>query len=131
MGVAMLSACASRSVTKPTTEAKTPVVLTEADNGATRTMKVGTSFDLRLKANATTGYSWALEKLPGTIVASRGEPEYIQYTHPEGMVGVGGTAVFHFMVQSAGKTTIKLNYARPWEKVAPAQTFVVTIDAQK
>jgi predicted secreted protein len=105
--------------------------LTEADDKTTVTLAVGSSFDIKLKGNPTTGYSWVVEKAEGSAVAQKGEQEYVQDKGTEGRAGAGGAMTFHFEVKEAGKATIALGYLRPWEKEKPIKTFNVTIDAQK
>jgi predicted secreted protein len=47
------------------------------------------------------------------------------------MVGVGGVFVATFKAVRAGKTTVRMEYRRPWEKdVAPIETFAVTLDVK-
>jgi inhibitor of cysteine peptidase len=105
--------------------------LTAADQGKTVKAAVGLPFDIVLEGNATTGYQWQVAKIDGDAVAQDGKPDYIQKKHPQGMVGVGGTYVFHFKVVKPGETKIKLTYLRPWEKnTPPAKTFEAVIDSK-
>ena len=105
--------------------------LTEADDKTTVTLAVGAAFNITLKANPTTGYGWQLEKLENSVVAPKGEAEYVQDKGTEGRAGAGGTMTFRFEVKDAGRTMVQLGYLRPWEKEKPIQTFSVTIEAQK
>ena len=107
--------------------------LTDADNKKTVALAAGTSFDIALKGNATTGFQWQVGKIEGDAVQQIGKDDYIPDKHPAGMTGVGGKAVFHFKAMKAAKTKIRLVYVRPWEKDAkPAQTtnYVVVIKAK-
>jgi inhibitor of cysteine peptidase len=102
--------------------------LTEADNGKTVTVDVGQEFDVTLKANPTTGYTWAVaEPTDEQIIRQRGEIEF----EPESeALGAGGVQIIRFEVVGAGQTTLKLIYHRPWESIEPLQTFSVTLIAQ-
>jgi predicted secreted protein len=102
--------------------------LTDADNKKTVKVAVGKSFDIALKGNPTTGYQWQVAKIEGDGILQKGKSEYLVDKHPDRMVGVGGTFVFHFNVTRAVKTTVQLVYVRPWEKdVAPEKTFELTV----
>jgi len=112
--------------------AKKTYETTREDNGKTLKVKVGDVVSVKLKANRTTGYSWALAsgKLDEKILKSDGN-EYKVDEHPAGMVGVGGNDVWTFTAVAAGKTEIVLGYARPWEKdKEPAEAFKLTVEVE-
>jgi len=114
---------AKKSADKQTTE------LTQADNGKTVKLAVGTSVVIRLPGNPTTGYSWRTAKITGAAVGAAGEPKYQANAHAPGMVGVGGTYTFTFKAAKQGKAEISLEYVRPWEKgIAPIKTFSATVE---
>ncbi len=123
-----LAACCSSRTTMP--EAGKLTMLTETNANNKVTLAAGSAFDIRLKANATTGYNWKLDEINSAVVEQTGKMDYVTDSHAEGMVGVGGTAIFHFAVKSAGVTTLKFSYSRPWENVAPSQTYSVSIEAK-
>ena len=100
------------------------------DNGKAVKVNVGDTIRVKLKANRTTGYSWALaeSKLDAKILKSDGN-EYKVDEHPAGMVGVGGNDVWTFTALAPGKTEIALGYARPWEKdKEPVESFKLTVE---
>ena len=45
--------------------------------------------------------------------------KYIPNPHPNGMVGVGGKAVYKIKTLHPGKLTIITRYYRPWEQFNP------------
>lgn len=104
--------------------------LTLENNHADLSAQVGQEIDLRLKANATTGYKWnfvtyvseddAVEEL---------EETYIEDEHSEGMVGVGGTAVYRIKLLKPGVNIVTANYERDADKVEPKEDdeFVVRV----
>jgi len=51
----------------PSKKATNAMRLTDADNKKTVALPVGTSFDVALKGNASTGYQWQLGKIGGDI----------------------------------------------------------------
>jgi inhibitor of cysteine peptidase len=103
--------------------------LTEADANKTIAVKTGDLLVLRLKSNATTGFSWAPAAGTGQGLALQGKGEYIQ---PKStgvpMPGAPGAQLWRFKAIKKGQTALKLVYSRPWEKgVAPVQTWGVTV----
>jgi inhibitor of cysteine peptidase len=101
---------------------------TEADSGRTFTTSPGASFDIRLKGNYTTGYSWNVADCDKNIVQLTSS-QYIP-AQPQ-LVGSGGVQHYLFKVVGKGQTTLKIIYHRVWEKnAAPAQTFTLRIDSK-
>jgi predicted secreted protein len=107
-----------------------PRALTADDNGKTIPLTTDTkTITITLAGNPTTGYSWTLAKIDGKSLDAVGDVAYKPDAAPRGMVGSGGVFVATFDVIAPGKTTITLEYKRPWEKDTPAaKTFTVTID---
>ena len=97
-------------------------------NGTQKEIQRGTVLFITLDSNPTTGYSWQVAPIEPAIVRQVGNAEYKASAAAPGIVGSGGTETFRFEPLSAGTTTLKLNYQRPWEKdVAPIKTFTVQI----
>lgn len=93
-------------------------------------LRPGDRFQLKLNSNPTTGYQWYV--LPGWndgIVDLIGD-EYKSDPNPMGMVGVGGTSVFTFRAEEAGKTDIKLAYARGMTG-EPVETHLIHVTVGK
>lgn len=92
------------------------------------TVTAGSSFEVSLEANATTGYQWQLAgKLNDKLVKFLGR-EYKLPLQGVLRVGQGGIEVWHFKALKAGKTTLTFNYLRPWEKgVKPVKTEKVKV----
>jgi inhibitor of cysteine peptidase len=115
---------------RPSKAAEKAIVLTDANNGKTVSIAAGKTFDVSLKGNPTTGYQWQIKKIEGDAIQQAGNDDYAPDSNPRGMVGSGGTFVFHFKVTKSAKTAIRLVYVRPWEKdTPPIQSFEVTIDS--
>lgn len=97
-------------------------------------VQVGSTFTLLLESNASTGYSWTLaDSLAPGLLRQAGhvyeQPESGTTSEPP-VVGAPGHERWTFQALGAGTTTIRLAYARPWERDAPpADTarFTVTI----
>ena len=73
--------------------------------------KAGDDVVFSLKANMTTGYSWALISSDG-IEMTKGW--YEVDAGKEGLCGAGGTQFYQFHCEKAGTYTIILDYQRSW-----------------
>lgn len=85
---------------------------------------VNEEFEVTLDSNPSTGYQWQVRNIDATI-AELVNDEYIP---PEsGLVGAPGKQVFTFEALKEGKTTIELEYVRPWEPESPANIYSVDV----
>lgn len=101
------------------------VRLDARDNGRRLELRVGQRLMLQLRANPSTGYSWEVVSSGQPVLRQLGEPTYTPDSH---MVGAGGQLQYEFRAEQAGTASLKLAYARPWEKgKEPADTFSVTV----
>jgi inhibitor of cysteine peptidase len=115
---ALFSACS-------TPDGKSGGSFTEADSGTTFTASPGAMFDIQLKGNYTTGYSWNIAACDKAVVQP-GKAEYVP-SQPQ-LAGSGGVQHYTFNIVGKGQTTLKITYHRVWEKdVPPAQTFTLQI----
>ena len=102
--------------------------------GGNKELKVedNKEFEIFLKGNPTTGYSWYMENVEeaknSNVIESLnlneygGSKDYGQDPNKQGMCGAGGNFVFKFKVNNAaGKELPKLVfvYKRIWEKNVP------------
>lgn len=88
------------------------------------------TFNIELKANATTGYQWYLKDYNEKLI----RPVSYQYETAKDskMVGQGGTAEFKFKTYKQFKsmpqmTQLTFIYARPWDINDSATTKTVTV----
>ena len=90
----------------------------------------GGSVVVTLESNPSTGYQWRLADLTHAVV-EKADQEFTALeaaNNGEPLVGAGGKEVWTFRALDKGKSTISLEYRRPWEKDAdPAETFSLTI----
>lgn len=104
------------------------VELDQTINGKTVEAPTGTSIQVSLKGNITTGYAWSVTKLEGDAVKRDGKVKYVSAATPRNALGVGGTFVAAFTAEKEGATVLAMGYFRPWEQnVPPAETFTVTL----
>lgn len=112
--VALLAACTAK-----------PVDLTTEDSGSSQSLKAGQEMVIRLNANPTTGYQWALDgPVPGQLT----QVGKSQYKSESNLIGGGGTDTWTFKAAQKGKGTLKLKYWRSFEPTAtPVAQFQVTV----
>ena len=91
-------------------------MFTDADKGGQVRLKVGEGFEVRLKANPSTGFMWYLHKnsTPLLKLVSQSETESKE-------PGVGRPSIqgFKFEAKRAGEGVLLLHYVRSWEKPSP------------
>lgn len=104
--------------------------LTEADNGRTNSVSVGSEMEIVLKGNPTTGYSWDVISFNTNVLQQIGTVEYRQSEEFGGKhrVGVGGKFMFRFKAVNFGQGQIKLIYRRPWETTASDKIYSVVFE---
>lgn len=106
---------------------------TEVDSGKTFSTAPGSTLNIDLKGNYTTGYSWNVVSSDKKILTVSPDSKYVSDSdnYKPGMTGVGGVQHFIFNVVGKGQTELKITYNRVWEKdVAPAQIFTLSIDSK-
>lgn len=92
------------------------------------TVDKGTRLIIDLPSNPTTGYSWGEAKIADNGVVIQTESKYVA---PEQQIpGAGGTQVWTFTANEKGTTTIKIEYARPWETGVVEWTYEITVTVQ-
>jgi predicted secreted protein len=127
---------------KTTSSGLAALELDKSHNGKTVSAVVGQEIVIRLKGNATTGYSWVIGKIEGDALGQVGKVKYVsdQPPAPAGgrgrglmmhRVGGGGKYVFTFTAKKAGTAKLSLEYKRGWEKnKPPAKTFTLTVSVK-
>jgi inhibitor of cysteine peptidase len=114
------------------------VELVAGDAGKTVEVVEGDGFAVRLDSNPSTGYEWEVIIDDGTgdgdgaggagttavIVTDR-----VFAGDAGDLEGAPGTEIIRFEARSAGRSTVTLNYRRPWETdVDPIESLVFRID---
>jgi inhibitor of cysteine peptidase len=112
------NAPASSQSAAPEAQPAVTIDLSESDAGATLDVDRGTTLVVRLPANPTTGYSWALVTAV-TNVLSEGKPIFVQSASAGQQVGAGGTESWSFVAQEPGEQELRFEYRRAGERDAP------------
>jgi predicted secreted protein len=102
---------------------QTPMTVTESQNGTTTTITKDQTLEIRLPAQAGTGYSWALANPTAPLKLVRSDT-------PSAANRPGGPQTQLFVLQptNTGTGDVVINYSRPWEKdKPPARTFVLHV----
>jgi len=110
------------------------VTFTQQGGSTNLNVNNGSTFDVELKGNPTTGYSWYLENVD-KVNGSGVEPlnldennsgEYVQKQSNVALMGAGGTFSFKFIVNDINDLpTLSFVYMRSWEKEAVATAEVI------
>lgn len=108
---------------------KLDLVLKKDSDGKTVEASVGRAIRVELSGNPTTGYSWIVSKIEGESLKQVGQ---VEYASSADRLGAGGVFAAAFKPVKPGRTTISMEYRRPWEKnVKPAETFKVTVEVKE
>ena len=90
--------------------------------GPPERLGVGERFDLALRANPTTGYSWSLE-LPAELLLLEES-----YARGSALLGAGGVTTFRLAGARVGTARLTARYRRPWEPGAGrALSWTITV----
>jgi inhibitor of cysteine peptidase len=93
-------------------------------------IKKNETFEVSLKANPSTGYSWKWIKNDVSKIIDSVGATYAQDKNPEAKLGVGGNELFKFMGKESGTDTLVFEYNRSWESNSTLETkkFVVKVN---
>jgi inhibitor of cysteine peptidase len=89
-------------------------------------VKAGDTFTIRLEANPTTGYEWAVTISDETVLALE-KSDYVPDEVASDVAGSGGTQVFAFKALNSGEAAIDMVYQRSWEPQADDQHIKYTV----
>jgi inhibitor of cysteine peptidase len=103
------------------------VTVTPSADVSSTTLAVGETIAVRLAENPTTGHRWTSEGGGDRLVEidSTFEPP-----PSRDKAGAGGTRVFRFRAARAGRVTLVLRYARPWEGGPAASQRELRVEIQ-
>ncbi len=95
--------------------------LSDPDQGAEITLRIGDRVMVVLAGNPTTGYAWSPSPLYGfePIQASSED----EYRVTSTLLGGGGLFIYRYWAVREGSQTFFYRYARAWEDVGPISSF--------
>jgi predicted secreted protein len=96
---------------------KTPITVSEAQNGDTIQLSKGRALIVRLPVQFGTGFSWAITQMTGGALRLGGTQTDSQSA---GTPGASETQIFTFEAISPGTGEIEIGYRQPWMKDQPA-----------
>lgn len=94
-----------------------PMTATKPITNPELSVKVGESFEIKLAENPTTGYTWALARLPENFYLL--SDSYVP-DQPI-LAGSGGTHHFNFVAMKPHMGNFVFYLLRPWEPFTPTQ----------
>jgi predicted secreted protein len=118
-------------VPRVTTAASAVIHLTRRDDGRTVRARTGDALEVRLAANASTGFVWRFTAR-GSPVLRLVSARYVPGTAKPGLVGVPGTYLARLAVRAPGRARLALVYARSTTPATPpARRFRVDVVARR
>lgn len=101
------------------------LILSRADNNRTAEVKTGERIMVRLPANPSTGFSWAIDETSRQLLALD-STAFVEAT--EAYVGAKGWQTFTFTARQVGEVALKLKYWRFWEGDASVtERYAITL----
>lgn len=102
------------------------MVISPADETRQIALKSGEILVVRLPANHTTGYAWKkVDRKTGMeLFEQDGVVNYVQYQHPDHIVGSPGTEVWRLRAIAPGQQTLRFIYRPAWESLTVAEKMV-------
>ena len=85
------------------------------------------TFEISLKSNPTTGYSWKWIKNQSSKILDSVSSMYIPTKVKEGIVGSGGNEIWKFKANQTGIDTLTFEYSRSWEKNPSIETKKIIV----
>lgn len=85
------------------------------------------TFEVTLKSNPSTGYSWKWIKNNASKKVDSVGSIYVQDKSAPGMTGVGGNEIWKFKGIQTGVDTLKFEYCRSWEPNSTVETKKISV----
>ncbi len=101
-------------------------LVTELDEGASLTLRVGDRLMVELEGNATTGYTWT-NTIEVEYAVVR-EAQDVEYRPASALIGAPGVFVFRYVAVDMGPQMLRFAYQRPWESVDPLKVVLFTVN---
>jgi inhibitor of cysteine peptidase len=85
------------------------------------------TFEVSLKANPSTGYSWKWIKDNSSKIVDSVSSLYVQNKAEPSMTGVGGNEIWKFKAKKTGIDTLTFEYCRSWESNSTVETKKIIV----
>lgn len=106
------------------------LTLEEGDSGRTVTLPKGGVVRVRLQTTPGTGFSWVESGRDDGVLERTGD-EVAQESGAPKTVGGSVSETLTYKAVAAGRTQVKLEYRRVWEKDVPAEkTFEIAVSVE-
>ena len=93
-----------------------------SDEAQTVEVKVGETFEWKLEANPSTGYSWVVKTIEEGLTLSS------EFHTDSDLCGAPGIQVLKIKADLAGTFRLMADYARPWEHCEPLESRELVLD---
>lgn len=99
-------------------------IISKEQNGKTIDVNLNMNFEIALKANPSTGFSWEIIEMDSSIIQFKEKT----FTSIDTIPGSSGIEHIVFKTVQKGQSSLKLGYLRNWEgKGSMADSFSVII----
>lgn len=88
----------------------------------------GTSFQIVLPSNQTTGYKWEVDDITQGVLQQVKNEYHTSKKYAEDIVGAGGEEVWTFKVLKVERSHIVMKYRRPWDKLDVTSSFRISVN---
>ena len=108
-----------------------PIEIGEMDQEDLIHLRIGQALVIYLKSNPSTGFTWSIRSEEKLLSGLSEQPAYRAPDGKTGLMGQGGTEIFHLVARGCGVSRLVFEYRRPFEKDRPAARtarFEVRID---
>ncbi len=103
--------------------------LTEADNGTSVDVGLGTAVTVTLVSNASTGYAWEGPEVQGDDIIGEVRHEYLEPDSTGSTVGMPGSDRFFFFIDAAGDVDLDWQYVQSWTGNPAGDTYGVSLNS--
>ncbi len=101
-------------------------LISDLDDRASLTLRVGDRLLVELAGNATTGYAWT-----NTVEVEHAplrEMQDVEYRPASSLIGAPGVFIFRYVAVDIGPQMLRFAYQRPWESADPLKVMLFTVD---
>lgn len=112
-------------------QSEPPTVFWESDSGKTAVLQAGSSFDIILPANPSTGYEWDISTSDQHTLGERGHAHYSACQSESGSPECGGEDVWSFEAAAPGTAQLEMRYSHPsGDDGETGKTFVLNVQVE-